>query len=231
MTARKRTSLMTWLLCLAASCMFVYPAVAGRTCAWGRFSKPTLSRIAPAQIDAGSPAFTLTVYGSGFRTDSTVRWTADSRTTALSTAFVSSTELRATVPSSLVANPGRADITVHTPSAGTSTSKTFTILVTSLQWNIVMSYNSDGEYTALLHIKNSGYRTAENLTLTRSTLASAATTRSLPMSLGNLAPGDTLLTDLTYPASAGDAGDVVALNIAGFFTGDTFDEVKRVSLP
>ena len=192
---------------------------------------PTISRLTPHSIDAGSPAFTLTVSGSGFQTDSTVLWTVGSRTTTLSTAYVSTTELRATVPTGLVANPGRAAIRVHTPSAGTSADKLFTVLVTSLQWNVAMSYNSGGEYTALLHITNSGYRTAENLTITRSILGSAGTTSALPMALGNLAAGATLVTDLTYPASAGDAGDIVALTIAGYFTGDSIDLFERVTLP
>lgn len=234
MAALKRISLMALLLCLAVSGMLVCmrPARAGRTFTLRQaYAAPYLSRLAPGRIDAGSPAFTLTVYGSGFHTDSVVRWTAGGRTTALSTTFVSSTELRAAVPAGLVYNPGSADITVHTPYAGTSASRTFTILVTSLQWSIAMSYNSGGEYTALLHIKNVGYRTAENLTLTRSTLGSASTTRQLPISLGSLAPGDTTLTDLTYPASAGNAGEVVRLNIAGYFTGDSFDEIQRVTLP
>ena len=232
--APRQTFRTAFLFCLAVSgaVLNIRPASAGRIAALKQsYAAPTLSRIAPGQIDAGSPAFTLTVYGSGFHTNSVVRWTAGSRTTVLSTAFISPDELRAAVPAGLVANPGSAGITVHTPNQGTSASRTFTILVTSLQWNVAMSYNSGGEYTALLHIKNTGYRTAEKITLTHSTLGVAATTSALPMSLGTLTPGSTLVTDLTYPASAGRAGEIVSLNIAGTFTGDSFDQIQRVTLP
>ena len=51
------------------------------------------------------------------------------------------------------------------------------------------------------------------------------------MSVGTLTPGSTLVTDLTYPDSAGAAGEVVTLNIAGAFTGESITEIKRVTLP
>src|SRR5439155_10491538 len=50
--------------------------------------------------------------------------------TALTTTFVSTTQLTATVPASLIATAGTASITVVTPCGGTSNAQTFTIAAT-----------------------------------------------------------------------------------------------------
>src|SRR5206468_12127596 len=55
-----------------------------------------------------------------------VRWSG----TALTTAFVSATQLTATVPPALIASAGNASITVVTPCGGTSNAQTFTIVAT-----------------------------------------------------------------------------------------------------
>ena len=75
---------------------------------------------------AGGAAFTLTVTGSNFVSGSVVRW----NTVALTTVFVSSTQLTATVPASDIATAGTASVTVFnpTPGGGASTALTFTIV-------------------------------------------------------------------------------------------------------
>ena len=86
---------------------------------------PTTTSINPACATAGGPQFTLTVTGTNFVSTSTVRWGG----TSLATTFVSSTQLTATVPASLIATAGTASITVvnPTPGGGTSNAQTFTI--------------------------------------------------------------------------------------------------------
>src|ERR1043166_3305638 len=69
---------------------------------------PTTTSLNPSSCLAGSPQFTLTVNGSNFVSTSTVRWNG----TALTTTFVSSTQLTATVTAALVASPGIASVTV-----------------------------------------------------------------------------------------------------------------------
>ena len=75
---------------------------------------PFVGNITPAIADAGGAAFTITVNGSGFLANSTVYWA----TSALTTVFVSSTELTATVTAADIATPGAAAITVQTPAPG-----------------------------------------------------------------------------------------------------------------
>ncbi len=89
---------------------------------------PTTTSISPNCTTAGSADFTLTVNGTNFVSTSTVNWNG----APLATSFVSSTQLTATVPASLVATAGTASITVVNPSpgGGTSSAQTFTISAT-----------------------------------------------------------------------------------------------------
>src|SRR5882724_7809368 len=89
---------------------------------------PTISSLSPTCATAGGPQFTLTVNGTNFVSTSTVKWNV----TALTTTFVSSTQLTATVPALLIATAGTASVTVvnPTPGGGTSNAQTFTIAAT-----------------------------------------------------------------------------------------------------
>ena len=86
-------------------------------------SVPTLTSISPSSAVAGSQAFTITATGSNFINGSTINWNG----AALSTGFVSATQLTATVPAANVATAGTASVTVTTAGAGTSGALTFTI--------------------------------------------------------------------------------------------------------
>ncbi|PYV19998.1 MAG: hypothetical protein DMG07_00560, partial [Acidobacteria bacterium] len=84
---------------------------------------PAISSISPSSAPAGGPAFTLTVNGSEFTPLSVVRWNGADR----STAFVSLSQLTASIPATDIASPGTASVTVATPILGTSNAVTFTI--------------------------------------------------------------------------------------------------------
>ena len=75
---------------------------------------PVASSLSPASAVAGSPAFTLTVNGSGFATSSVVRWNGVARTTT----FVSATQLRATIAATDIASAGSVPVSVSTPAPG-----------------------------------------------------------------------------------------------------------------
>ena len=79
--------------------------------------------LTPAAAVAGGPAFTLTVIGLGFVSDSTVRWSGLPRLTI----FVSPNELTALVSAADIAQAGSTSVTVS-DSRGTSNVATFTIL-------------------------------------------------------------------------------------------------------
>ena len=86
---------------------------------------PTLVSINPISAFKGDPAFMLTVNGTNFVNGSVVRWNGADRATT----FVSSTQLKATIPESDLTSDGSANITVFnlTPGGGVTTAVAFTI--------------------------------------------------------------------------------------------------------
>ena len=92
---------------------------------------PVITSLSPNTAAAGGAAFTLTVNGTGFVSGAIVQWNS----TTLSTTFVGTTELTATVAASLIATPGTASVTV-VENGVTSGAATFTVaaepVITSL---------------------------------------------------------------------------------------------------
>ncbi len=86
---------------------------------------PTLANLNPASALAGGAAFTLTVNGTGFISNSGVRWNGNARTTT----FVSATQLSAQITAADIASAGTAQITVFNgaPGGGSSNALAFTV--------------------------------------------------------------------------------------------------------
>jgi uncharacterized protein (TIGR03437 family) len=90
---------------------------------------PVLVSLNPNQANVGGGAFTLTVNGNSFLSNSIVRWNGADRPTT----FVSQTQLTAAIPASDVASAGTATVTVFNPASaggGGGTSNTLTFMVT-----------------------------------------------------------------------------------------------------
>lgn len=191
---------------------------------------PVISSLSPTSANAGGPAFTLVVKGSNFLNSSTVDWNGS----PLSTTFVSATELKASVPASLIATAGTANVTVVNPApgGGASASKSFTIAITTLSLTgVSLVKNSDGSYVAIVSLTNTGFQAANSAQISKSSLGSAATTTILPVSLGNIAPGATVQASLLYPSSAGTPGTKAKLVVSVAFTGGTSSGSLTVTLP
>jgi hypothetical protein len=88
---------------------------------------PVLTALSPTSVGAGSGAFTLTLTGSSFVSGSVAYFGP----TALTTTFVSSTQLTATVPASLVTTAGSANVTVVNPAPVGGTSGAVAFAITS----------------------------------------------------------------------------------------------------
>ncbi len=86
---------------------------------------PTTTSLTPSSKPAGSKAFNLTVYGTGFIPGSVVRWNGANRTTT----YISPTQLKTRIYASDVAVSGTAQVTVFTPApgGGISNARIFTI--------------------------------------------------------------------------------------------------------
>jgi hypothetical protein len=88
-------------------------------------SAPTINSnngLSPSSVIAGASAFTLTVNGTNFTSAATVLWNG----TALTTTYVSATQLTAAVSASLIATASMPNVSVMTAS-GVSSAATFTI--------------------------------------------------------------------------------------------------------
>ncbi|MFN0086161.1 MAG: IPT/TIG domain-containing protein [Blastocatellia bacterium] len=79
---------------------------------------PRITSISPTSVQAGGPGFTLTVNGTGFASTSVVRFNGN----AVTTTFVSATQLTVAVSAADIANAGTASVTVFTPMPGGGTS-------------------------------------------------------------------------------------------------------------
>jgi hypothetical protein len=86
-----------------------------------------LTAISPAYSDQGSTAFTLSVTGTGFLSTSTVYWGG----TALTTTYISPTQLSATISASNLGTSGPIAITVLNPAPGGGTSNAMSFEVDS----------------------------------------------------------------------------------------------------
>jgi trimeric autotransporter adhesin len=89
---------------------------------------PTASSISPNLVQAGSAAFTLTVNGTGFNTATTVNL----GNTALTTTYVSPTQVTASVSASEIANYGWAPVTVSNPAPGGGASAVIPLTIYNL---------------------------------------------------------------------------------------------------
>ena len=79
--------------------------------------------VGPSSATAGGAAFTLTVTGSNFASGAVIQW----NTSALTTNFVSATQLTATISPDRIANPGTVNVKVNSSGVDSNT-VTFVIL-------------------------------------------------------------------------------------------------------
>ncbi len=86
---------------------------------------PTLTSIAPSSAAAGISSVNLVLFGSNFENGAAVQWNGS----ALSSSWVSGTQMTATVPASDLVSAGSAKVTVTNPNpgGGTSAARLFTI--------------------------------------------------------------------------------------------------------
>jgi len=101
--------------------------------------------LVPTSVAPGAAGFTLTVNGTGFVSGSVVHWNG----TALTTNFVSSSRLTASVPSTDVASAGSAWVTVTNPAPGGGTSlPAFLRIATPVTTPSFVSYSQNTIFNA-----------------------------------------------------------------------------------
>jgi uncharacterized protein (TIGR03437 family) len=161
---------------------------------------PSISSLIPSSATAGGPAFTLDVSGTGFVGGAVIQWNG----TPLPTTFGSGTLLSAAVPTSLIAAPGSASITVVNSGTAHSVALTFAVtppgpIITGVRNNY--SYLLPGQ-------PNYGIAPGTLFVITGSGLASATTVSGLqssaapglPLSLNGASVSVTVDGVTTHPA-------------------------------
>ncbi len=116
---------------------------------------PTTTSISPVSANAGAAGFIMTVNGTNFVTTSVVYFAG----TALTTTYVSATQLTATVPAGLLTTVGTYYITVVNPAisgvgGGTSNAQVFTVIAVI---SPVSSFNAFDTGTLPAGTATSGY--------------------------------------------------------------------------
>jgi hypothetical protein len=89
-------------------------------------SAPAICSLTPASAIAGAPAFTITVSGASFASNSTVKWNNSARTTT----FVNANTVQAQIKATDVANAGVEPVTVVNSGGGSTPPLNFSILPT-----------------------------------------------------------------------------------------------------
>ncbi len=101
------TTLLLALIATGVGCGYsskaTTPAVAG--------AMPAIAQLAPNNATSGSTGFTLTVNGTDFSTTAIVNWNG----TALTTTYISTSQLMATVSATDIATPTTVPVTVTNP--------------------------------------------------------------------------------------------------------------------
>jgi hypothetical protein len=100
---------------------------------------PALTTIAPSSAPVGASTLDLVLYGSNFENGATVQWNGS----PLSSSWISTTQMTASVPASNFVSAGNAKVTVTNPSpaGGTSNAQTFAIAAAPVATTWVRSFS------------------------------------------------------------------------------------------
>jgi hypothetical protein len=116
---------------IASSIIAVNPAPAGGTSAAVAFNvnnpAPAITAVSPASLTAGAAATTLDITGTGFVSNTAIAWNG----IALTTTFVSGTEIKAALPASDIAGSSTSAVTANNPAPGGGASKSVAVAVDS----------------------------------------------------------------------------------------------------
>ena len=194
-------------------------------------TRPVLGRVGPQAVAASSAGFTMTLRGAYFSPQSVAEWDG----TPLTTSYVSPIELRALVPAADLTAPRTATVTVQNPGAGnTSNGLPFLVEPTQLDLQLGTIVRSSGNILSVaLTITNTGGTAAKSVFLRNAVLGALRATSALPVSLGDIAAGSKVSVSVTFPGTAGIAGEHThtRLAVSGVYTNGTFSATSSAVLP
>jgi hypothetical protein len=196
---------------------------------------PTALALLPNCGGPSDAPLALKVQGTGFVSDSVVRWNGADRPVT----SVTPTEITATIGASDLATPATSTVTIYSsgPGGGTSNGLLFRIGQPAIQLVSVTVTKSGGVARARVTLKNAGAGTARALKVTigkiqKSGFAPVSTTTALPIVLGDLAPGATVdvTPDLQFPGTSANVGDTVQVTVGGTYTGGSYNGWRKATV-
>jgi trimeric autotransporter adhesin len=174
--------------------------------------------LSPSTIEAGQPAFTLTVKGGDLTPASTVTWNS----TSLVTLFTSTSELTAQVPATLIQNAGTALIVVTTPSPGGGSTQPATFAITAAPsplpqiTSLSPSGISTGSSGATLTVNGKNFVSQSEVSVNgniRSSSFENATSLSVSLEASDLAIAGSVPIFVINPPPNGGSSNTVSLNV------------------
>ena len=183
--------------------------------------RPLLSSLLPASVQAGSPGFTLTIFGTDFTPGATAYWGPD----AMPTTFINSTELHVEVPASYLGSAGTAGIIVYNPEPGGGASyNTLTFTITAPDENPIPSISALNPQSApagsagfTLTVYGSGFISGSTVLwngVARSTTYVNASELSADLPASDIAQPGAASVTVSNPAPGGGDSNAVAFTIA-----------------
>ena len=168
---------------------------------------PTVAGLSPSAAAPGGPAFTLTVNGSGFLSGAVVQWNGS----PLSTKFVGGGTLTASVPASLIASTGVANITVLNPNGMASSPITF--VLAPVETPVIASVINAGSYSTQICPGGQAFITGANLGTNLAPPPAGTTVMVGNRAASVASSGPTqLVVEIPFEVSAGPTTLTVAFN-------------------
>jgi hypothetical protein len=169
---------------------------------------PTVTSISPMVVAAGAPNTTITVTGGGFVPQSQINLNQ----TALTTTFITATQLSATIPSGSLANAGADEVTVVTPGPGGGTSPPASLAVTVVASLVILATPqnggpTDGPWQVVVAAVDANGNSISNLPITLT-----STDGTLDLTQGQTDSSGTFLATISPPGT--NTGQAVAVTAA-----------------
>lgn len=181
---------------------------------------PTISGLTPDSATVGSLDLLITVNGANFTAASKVRFNG----VELATTFVSSTQLTATIPASLLATAGTGTVTVVTPNPGGGTSNGFPFNVKNLGptlTNITPRFKNVGDPEFKLNLSGTNFVNGSIVRWggsDRPTTFVSATSLTADIPATDLATAAVVEVTVFNPAPGGGSSNSVKFFVAGVAT-------------
>jgi Divergent InlB B-repeat domain/WD40-like Beta Propeller Repeat len=183
------------------------------------FPAPTITKLDPNTMPAGSPSFPLTVTGSNLTPSSIVTF---NNTSLPLFEFQSTSSITVQVPAALVQNPGKVAVTVFTPQPGGGISQplTFTIVagpnpipqITSLSPSGV--FTGSGSFTLSITGSNFVSQSAVNVNgSARQTVFVNATSLQVSILASDVSNAGTLQVVVVNPPPGGGTSNAFPVNV------------------